>query len=183
MVEKTPAQVVIEAGGMGYLVRITAETFRRLPDTGAQCHLFLYHVVREDAMELFGFCTKEERQLFLNLMKVKGVGPHHALSVLSSAPLEEIYRAITAGDIKTLCRAKRVGKKLAQRIVLELKGELLLDETGDEKERTGPSADAEEALISLGYTEQEAAKAVSEALKEGEADTEELVRRALTKVR
>ena len=130
VVEKTPAFAVVEAGGVGYFIRITSETFKKLPAVNCECRLFLYLSVREDAHELFGFATREEKLLFLDLDKVKGVGPQHALSILSSAPVEELHRAITAGDIKTLTRAKGVGKKLAQRIVLELKGELSLsDET------------------------------------------------------
>ncbi|MBN1808736.1 MAG: Holliday junction branch migration protein RuvA [Planctomycetes bacterium] len=183
MVEKNPSRAVIEAGGVGYTVRITSETYAKLPMVGEACFVFLYLAVREDAMELFGFTSREERKLFLDLVKVKGVGPQHGLAILSSAPANEIFRAITAGDVKGLTRAKGVGTKLAQRIVLELKGELALEEEAGQAGASGPAADAEEALISLGYSRKEAVAAVRAALKEGEADTELLIRRALSKVK
>jgi Holliday junction DNA helicase RuvA len=182
LVEKTPACAVVEASGVGYQIRIGAETYKKLPAPGSSCKLFLYLSVRDDALELFGFATREERRLFLELTKVKGVGPQHALAILSSAPLEELHRAITAGDVKALTRAKGIGNKIAQRVVLELKGELALEDESGVK-ACGPESDAEEALIALGYTRKEASQAVAAALKEGKADTEVLVRRALQKVR
>ena len=183
--------VLMTSGGLGLRMMCSMNTLSALPQSGEECMLYTHMNVREDAMELFGFLKREERDMFRRLISVSGVGPKSALGVLGSMPLSDLRLAILTGDAAALSRAPGIGKKMAQRLSLELKDKLAQDALGgtaglDDFVVTA-SADApvqdavSEAMLalkSLGYTPQEAANALKGV--KGQADTaDELIRLAL----
>ena len=188
LVEALPTQVVISVQGVGYLVQIPLSSFEHLPAVGARLKLLTYFVVREDAHLLFGFLTAAERDLFRLLVQhVTGVGPKLALAVLSGMSVGQFKAAVVNGDIHVLSKVSGLGKKTAERIILELKDkvgvaaawEMAASGRNDQQAKVN---DAVLALLSLGFKQVEAQKAVREILsraKTEEIDTEELVRRAL----
>ncbi len=161
--------VVIDAGGVGFELSVSANTLSNCPSNGEHLKLHTYLAVREDAMELFGFATKEEKKMFLRLIGVSGIGPRTALGILSALSVHDISVALVTGDANTLAKAPGIGKKTAQRLVLELKDKVDNDELtsaaspGTAFIPAAQSAEAEaiEALMALGYPSNEAAKAVS----------------------
>ncbi len=174
--------VVVEAGGLGYKVYIPLSTRSKLSDTGSHVRLFTHYHVKEDGVALYGFLTAEERDLFELLQTVQGVGPKVALGVLSGAGPRDFLRAILYEDVTSLTKLPGVGKKTAQRLVMELKEKVgqLWEGTAEKfgvpsKEfvPADPVAEAVEALVALGYNRAEAAKAVEksgqEAAKEAAA--------------
>ncbi|MBP3644911.1 MAG: Holliday junction branch migration protein RuvA [Clostridia bacterium] len=183
--------VVMTSGGLGMRMMCSMNTLSALPAAGAECTLFTHMSVREDAMELYGFMKREERDMFRRLISVSGIGPKSALGVLGSMPLSDLRLAILTGDAAALSRAPGIGKKTAQRISLELKDKLAQDALGgtaglDDFVVTAsvdaPVQDAVSeamlALKSLGYTPQEAANALKGV--KGQADTpDELIKLAL----
>jgi len=188
LVEALPTQVVISVQGVGYLVQIPLSSFEHLPALGARLKLLTHVVVREDAHMLFGFMTAAERDLFRLLVQhVTGVGPKLALAVLSGMSVGQFKAAVVNGDINALSKVSGLGKKTAERIILELKDkvgvaaawELAASGRNDQQAKVN---DAVLALLSLGFKQVEAQKTVREILsrsKNEEIDTEELVRRAL----
>ena len=192
LMEKSEGEaVVMTAGGLGMRMMCSMNTLAALPAAGEECTLFTHMSVREDAMELYGFMKREERDMFRRLISVSGIGPKSALGVLGSMPLSDLRLAILTGDAAALSRAPGIGKKTAQRISLELKDKLAQD-------ALGPTAGLEDfavtatvdapvqdavseamlALKSLGYTPQEAANALKGV--KGQADTpDELIKLAL----
>jgi holliday junction DNA helicase RuvA len=186
LVEALPTQVVIAANGVGYLVQIPLSSFDALPQVGQRFRLLTHLVIREDAHLLFGFATVEERDLFRLLMQhVTGVGPKLALAVLSGMSIRNFKQAVVNGDVSALARVSGVGKKTAERIVLELKDkvgvaaawEVAAAGRTDQQTRLN---DAMLALISLGFKQVEAQKALKEVQsKSPETDTEALIRAAL----
>lgn len=184
--EKGQNEIVIDAGGVGYLLSCSMTTLQEVPPVGESIKMHTYFSVREDAMELFGFATKEEKRMFTRLLSVSGIGPKVALSILGSMPLRDLTLAIVTGDIAALSRAPGVGKKTAQRLALELKEKV--DES-DLNAMPAPAgsftplqedaaAEALSALQALGYTPAEAAKAIAQV--RGQSDSaNELVRLAL----
>jgi Holliday junction DNA helicase RuvA len=173
-----PGRVVVEAGGVGYLVSITLRAFQQL-SRKERAALWIHTRVRDDTIELFGFPERTELEAFERLIGVAGVGPRTALTVLSAMGPGELAEAVQAGDIPRLQKTPGVGKKTAQRIALELRGRL--DEVpggvGDHR------ADAISALVNLGYSERDARKAVDAVLGEGPADDiTELLRLALQRL-
>jgi Holliday junction DNA helicase RuvA len=124
LVEKQPGRAVVNVGGVGYEVWIPLSSFERLPPEGAACRVLTYHHVREDAQELFGFATEQERRLFLLLYSVSGVGPKTALGVLGGLSVRDIKKAIAEGDAKRLSTVKGLGRKTAEKIIVELKDKL-----------------------------------------------------------
>jgi holliday junction DNA helicase RuvA len=184
LVEKAPGSAVISAAGVGYAISIPLSTFDTLPLTGEVARVFTYLHVREDALQLFGFGTREERSTFEKMIAISGVGPKLALSILSSMPPSELVVAIETGQTGTLNKISGVGKKTAERLVLELKGKLgEVDVSALAVENGGPprNEEAVAALISLGFSRVLAEKAVVKAAgKTGEEfNTSDLVRRAL----
>ena len=192
LIEKNEGEaVVMTAAGLGMRLMCSMNTLSALPMAGGECTVFTHMNVREDAMELFGFLQREERDMFRRLISVSGVGPRTALDVLGSMPLSDLRLAILTGDAAALSRAKGVGKKTAQRLSLELKDKLAedalagtagLDDFTIVSAAEAPAQDAvNEALLalkSLGYTPQEAANALKGV--KGQADTtDELIRLAL----
>jgi len=166
LIEKLPPQLVLDVSGVGYEVDVPMSTFYQLPPLGERVVLFTHQVVREDAHLLFGFGSKDERQTFRALIKVTGIGAKIALAILSTLSADELAIAIAAEDIKRLSAVPGIGKKTAERLVLELRGKLV---TGGAVATPGglalaaePSAldDVANALLALGYNEKEAAAAV-----------------------
>ncbi len=185
LVEKAPGTAVISAGGVGYAISIPLSTFDKLPAVGETARVFTYLHVREDALLLFGFYTREERSTFEKMIAISGVGPKLALSILSSMPPSELVVAIETGQTAVLNKISGVGKKTAERLVLELKGKLgevdlaALAATGTAASPRNQEAVA--ALVSLGFSRTLAEKTVGRAADKAgkKLDTSELVRRAL----
>jgi Holliday junction DNA helicase RuvA len=186
-----PSRAVVECGGVGYLARIPLTTFDKLPPQGEDCILLTHLHVREDAMELFGFADDAQRIMFRKLIAVSGVGPSVAIALMSGNTVADIATAVRRGDAKLLMRAKGVGKKTGERIILELKGTmdeleaLVSAETGPVTVATAPEETAVQALVTLGYSEVGAAEAVREVFDElGEdAPLGDVIREALGRVR
>ena len=184
--EKGMHELVILAGGVGYRIACSMNTLQAAPSVGEtmRCHTILS--VREDAMELFGFATKEEKRMFQQLTGISGVGPKLALAILGSMPLRELNMAILLGDITALSRAPGVGKKTAQRIALELKDKISQEDVQTTSGGAAPVAlastdnvaEALEALVALGYTSTEARNALSH-VKDHSGTPDELIRLAL----
>ncbi len=187
--EALPTQIVVNVKGIGYQILIPVSSFERLPQPGAPVKILTHLAIREDAHVLYGFLTPGERDLFrLLIHHVTGVGPKMALSVLSGLPVEMFKAAVVAGDTTAISRVNGVGKKTAERIVLELKDKVgVAAEWEASSAKNKPSEadirmhDAVLALISLGYKQAEAHKAVRRVLDVSESapSAEELVRQAL----
>ena len=183
--EKQMGYIVVDCGGVGYLLQVSNTTLSAAPAVGEKMKLYALLSVREDAMELFGFATREERAMFERLRAVSGIGPKMAMQVLSALPLRDLSIALAAGDANALTRVPGIGKKTAQRLVLELRDKV------DESMLTGSSAaasaapiagnaasEAIEALMALGYSSGDAAKLVSRVADQSDR-ADELVRLAL----
>lgn len=178
---------VMTAGGVGYEVLVPLSVVETLPRAGGEVALHIAQVIREDAWSLYGFATAEERRLFQRLMGTTGVGPALAMNLLSTLTGARLIRAVREGDLATLTQVPRVGKKLAERLVLELRDKLEGGDAagGGSAERGGPvggpGSDAVRALLALGYQQGDAERAVRRALEEAPKDesTAELIRRAL----
>jgi Holliday junction DNA helicase RuvA len=156
--------VVIDCGGVGYRLSVSAETLRQVPAVGQDATLHTHLVVRDDALQLYGFATEEERELFLLLLGVQAVGPKVALAVLSGGSPRDLLRAVAAGDTARLQAAPGVGKRTAERIVVELREKVEVSEpTGPIKASRGddPRSLAREGLLELGYTPVEADELLS----------------------
>ncbi len=195
LLEKHPNQAIVEAGGVGYDVSIPVSTFTRLPDPGAEVRLRIHTHVREDAFLLFGFLTLDEKALFEKLISVSGIGPKMAMAVLSGIPALDLIASIRRGEVERLVRIPGVGKKTAERMVLELRDKMPAP-SGDEPVTAGAPAavltaveqDVLSALLNLGCARPAAENAVRKARTAGappppEADFEPLFRRALELVR
>jgi holliday junction DNA helicase RuvA len=169
LVSKNPPQVLLEAAGVGYEIDVPMSTFYSLPATGDPVTLHTHLVVREDAHVLFGFATLEERAAFRKLIRISGVGARTALSVLSGLSVAELAQAVALQDSARLTKVPGIGKKTAERLLLELKGKLADTLPADTK--TGSGNDVLNALLGLGYSEKEALAAVK-GLPSGLAVTE-----------
>jgi holliday junction DNA helicase RuvA len=188
LAEVAPTHVIVDCGGVGYSVFIPLSSYDKLPPRGGEVKLLTYHhvVAHEGTQQLFGFVTPEEREMFLHLISISGIGPKLALNILSSTSISALRNAIASGDTKTLSTLRGVGKKTADRLVVELKDKLGAV-AGFETKGRAPTAeeqkltDAVLALVSLGYKQVDAHKlVVSSAEKLGpKATVEELVRAAL----
>ena len=186
--EKAPDRVVIEAGGVGYELLIPVSSFDRLPREGGEVKLLAWHCVREDDELLFGFATKEEREMFLKLTQVSGVGPKIALAILSGSSIGELSLAIASGNAKRISSIKGVGKKTAEKICVELKDKVNAIEAlaansrrGDADAKAPILHDAILALSALGFGEETANKMVTKVIAADPSvkDVETLVRLAL----
>lgn len=161
LADKNPPQVLVDCHGVGYEVDVPMSTFYNLPGVGEPVSLLTHFVVREDAQILYGFATPGEREAFRQLIRISGVGPRTALSVLSGMSVAEIAQAVTAQDAGRLVKVPGIGKKTAERLLLELKGKLGAD-LGPQAR--GPHSDAQgdilQALLALGYSDREASAAL-----------------------
>jgi holliday junction DNA helicase RuvA len=159
--DKNPPEVIVDCHGVGYEVNVPMSTFYNLPATGEKVSLVTHFVVREDAQILYGFATLSEREAFRQLIKISGVGPRTALSVLSGMSVTDLAQAITTQEVGRLVKVPGIGKKTAERLLLELKGKLGGDLGGLFAVNTPDAqSDIQQALIALGYNDKEAAAAL-----------------------
>jgi len=185
LIEKSPTRILVEVNGIGYEIQIPLSTFEQLGAVGENAGVFTHLHVREDVLQLFGFATALERQLFQHLLSVSGVGPRLAQSILSSCSVELFCRRVAQKDISALTEIPGIGKKTAERLVLELRDRLARWAPAGMAAKTSiPASTAEEetitALVSLGYARSLAQKAVEQVRREsGELPVEELIKRAL----
>lgn len=157
LVEKNPPQIIVDCNGVGYEVSVPMSTFYNLPVLGEKVTLLTHFVVREDAQLLYGFATHPEREAFRQLVKISGVGPRTALSVLSGMSVGELSQAITLQEAGRLIKIPGIGKKTAERLLLELKGKLGADIGIPSSLASDAQADILQALLALGYSDKEAA--------------------------
>ena len=186
--EKLNGSLVLLAAGVGWQLNCSNNTLQAAPPLGEKMRCWTWLSVREDAMELFGFATREEKEMFLQLTSVSGIGPKTALGVLGSMPLRELNLAILLGDVNALSRAPGIGKKTAQRIALELKDKIsqadvsaaVPTQSAAASPALSPDAvtEAIEALIALGYSSTEARNAISQVRNQTDKP-EDLIRLAL----
>ena len=195
LLEKQPPDILIEAGGVGYEVQLPMTSFYQLPETGVEAIVYIHFVVREDAQLLFGFADKSERALFRELIKVNGVGPKLALTILSGMSAAQFIQCVSIDDYSALVKLPGVGKKTAERLVIEMRDRLKnlstqndvsspLSQPGIAQQEStfimpnDVKGDASSALVALGYKPAQAIKVVNSVYKEG-ATSEELIREAL----
>jgi Holliday junction DNA helicase RuvA len=180
--DKNPPQVLVDCNGVGYEVHVPMNTFYNLPELGAKVSLLTHFVVREDAQILYGFATQAERAAFRELIKISGVGPRTALSVLSGMSVAELAQAVTLQEAGRLIKVPGIGKKTAERLLLELKGKLGPDIGLIATVASDAQADILQALLALGYSDKEAAAALKALPKEvGVSEGIKLALRALAK--
>ena len=191
LLSKSPNQAIVECAGVGYDVTISVTTFSALPNQGSEAALHIHTHVREDQLALFGFSETQEKRLFEKLLTISGIGPKLAITVLSGISSDRLVTAIRSGDHATLTRIPGIGKKTAERVVLELKDKLDDLATHISTETTGthqgPAADdALSALVNLGYPRPIAQKAIDTAIAkhpESAHDFETLFRAAMSAIR
>lgn len=183
---KAPTEVVVDVQGVGYAVAIPLSTFERLGDPGSQVFLLTYQHVREDALLLFGFATEEERSTFRLLLSVTGIGPKMGLGILSGIPVGELRSHLAAGNVQALTGIPGIGRKLAERLVVELreklgKGEAFAISSAPGSAPAQTRNEALQALLSLGYSRPAAEKALRSAIQGGgeSASLEQLIKLAL----
>ncbi|MEJ7848860.1 MAG: Holliday junction branch migration protein RuvA [Pyrinomonadaceae bacterium] len=187
LISKQANTVIVDVGGVGYEVMIPLSTFYELGEIGADVQLRIYTSVREDAIQLFGFRTTRERELYLKLISVQGIGPKSGIAMLSGMSGDEIISAIRTDDLARLVTIPGIGKKTAERLVIELR-----DKVGELSDGSAPRAsasqvpadtvfdDALSALVNLGYQKNSAEKALQQAVKDGaEMSVQKLLRAAL----
>jgi len=160
LAEKNPPQLLVDVNGVGYEVDVPMSTFYNLPGLGERVTLLTHFVVREDAQVLFGFLTAEERATFRLLVKISGVGPRTALSILSGLSVGELAQAVTQQTSARLIKVPGIGKKTAERLLLELKGKLGADLALPASVASDAQGDILQALVALGYSDREAALAL-----------------------
>ncbi|PTU72772.1 Holliday junction branch migration protein RuvA [Pseudomonas mangrovi] len=189
LAEKQPPHVILDVNGIGYELEVPMSTLYRLPPVGEALLLHTHLVVREDAQLLYGFFEKRERELFRELIRLNGVGPKLALALMSGLEVDELVRCVQAQDTSALVKVPGVGKKTAERLLVELKDRFkawetvpgmlpLAVEPGGAQAVSSAENDAVSALVSLGYKPQEASRAVAAVKGEG-LSSEELIRSAL----
>jgi len=190
---KQPPHLLLDVGGVGYEVEATMATFYDLPAIGSETTIYTHLVVREDAQLIYGFASVTERSLFRNLIKVSGVGPKLAMTILSGASVADFSRAIHDSDIASLTRLPGVGKKTAERLIIEMRDRLKDIDMGSGAAdaslsglvgggvKASPVSDASSALIALGYKPQEASRMVRDLDVDG-MSSEEIIRAALKAV-
>jgi holliday junction DNA helicase RuvA len=179
---RRPDHVVIESGGVGYSLAVSAETLKSVPARGKRASLHAHLVARDDALNLYGFASEEERDLFLHLISVGGVGPKVAMAALSGGPVRELVRAIAAGDAKRFQAVQGIGKRTAERIIVELREKVAGEIEGDADAPALAAGEedaralAREGLLNLGYTPPEAERLLADAAG---SSPEEMVQSAL----
>ncbi len=184
--EKQPARIVMNVGGVGYEVLVPLSSFDLLPPEGDLCRILIHHHITDASQVLFGFCTDEERELFKMLLGVSGIGPKTAVSALSGLSVRELKRALIESDVKRISSISGIGKKTAERVIVELRDKF---SSGDALEAiAGTDAapgdhrlrDAVLALVSLGYKQDDARKMIKKLDLTPETSVEEIVRKSLT---
>lgn len=192
LAEKFPTLVTVDVNGIGFQLMVPLSTSQKLPQVGQKIKLLTHHVVREDAELLFGFATEEERSLFRLLLSVSGIGPKSAITVLSGLGMSELKRAIVNGSVPDLTAISGIGKKTAERIIIELREKVVVEGRGkDDKIEAATTKDeiliqdALKALVSLGYTKQSAKSAIEKVLQSKSAHkwtVESLIRESLKQI-
>jgi Holliday junction DNA helicase RuvA len=160
LTERHPPQIIVDVHGVGYEIDVPMSTYYQLPATGSDVALYTHLIVREDAHQLYGFMSEQERHVFRQLLKISGVGARTALSVLSGMSVADLYEAVSAQDGARLVKVPGIGKKTAERLLLELKDKL--DVTVVAVAAAGHNRDVLNALLALGYNDKEAAWAVKQ---------------------
>jgi len=183
ILRKGPQEAVLDVGGVGYRVAIPVSTFYRLGEPGAEVELRTYTHVREDTLALYGFLTAAEQDMFERLISVGGVGPRLAVNILSGIEVPDLVAALRSSDVTRLTRVPGVGKKTAERLIVELKDKMpavVAAEAPTAPAAGGPKEDLLSALVNLGYSRGEVERGVDRALREdGSGRFEDLLRRAL----
>ena len=195
--EAADSFIVVEAAGVGYGINVPATVLSELPPQGTEIKIYTYYSVKEDSQSLFGFLYKEDREIFKNLISVNGIGPKGAVAILSVLRPDELRLAVMTGDVRTISRAQGIGKRTAERVILELKDKLsapaaLFDENGSVIQTgamsaasaysSGPAAEAIDALTVLGYSRAEAGRAVGAVGSTEDMTTEQILKAALKKI-
>lgn len=189
LAESSSTACVVDVNGVGYELQIPVSTFEKLPQPGEKVRLHVFMQVREDAITLFGFASSEEKQLFLKLIEVSGVGGKLALNVLSTMPAAVFCAAVTSGDVKAISRISGIGKRTAERLIVDLKGKLDVmggAESGTPLPVNSAANDAALALEQLGFKRDAVSKVLNQLLAEipaGEQTSEKLLRAALMKLK
>lgn len=189
LIEKSPTSIILETGGVGFQVGIPLSSLNAIGEVGQEIQLYTYLHVREDTLQLYGFASKRERSLFLLLISVSGVGPKLAQSILSGITVDEFEQAIHGHQPEVLNRIPGVGKKTAERLILELQDKIKIDSTSEFRtpvSGTMPKAGEEAilALVSLGYKRNEAEKSVQKMLSDTPSlNVEALLRAVLSEMR
>jgi holliday junction DNA helicase RuvA len=177
---KTPPQLTVDVSGVGYELEVPLSSFLQLPPVGHEVRLLTHLVVREDAHVLYGFLTDAERRLFRSLLKVSGVGPKIGLALLSGISVEAFARCIREQDLAPLTRVPGIGRKIAERLLIEMRDRLVAPAEAGERSApaSSPEGEAYDALVALGYKPAEASRLLK-AVEPGKHSTEEWIRRAL----
>ena len=182
LLEKNPPEVLLDCHGVGYEVQVPMSTFYNLPGVGERVALLTHFIVREDAQLLYGFSTPVERQTFRELIKISGVGPRTALAILSGMGVTDLAQAVTLQEAGRLVKVPGIGKKTAERLLLELKGKLGADIAVTAHATSDAQVDILQALLALGYNDKEAAAALKALPKDvGVSDGIKLALKALAK--
>lgn len=192
LVSKQPPDILVDVAGVGYDIQVPMSTLFQLPEPGSEVTLITHFVVREDAQQLYGFVAERDRQLFRQLIRVSGIGPRLALTILSGMDAAQFARCVQRDDLSSLVALPGVGKKTAERLLVEMRDKLKDDIShwaGSDPGTLAPGAtaapahdpvvDAEGALVALGYRPAEASRLVSAVNDDGPVSSEELIRRAL----
>jgi Holliday junction DNA helicase RuvA len=187
LAHKSPEHLIVDVGGVGYQVFVSLHSLYQLPEAGERVRLLIHTNLRENALELFGFADAEERQLFTLLLGVSGIGPRLALNILSGMPVRDLQAAIESSDLVRLVSIPGIGKKTAERLVVELRDRVKVLQAARTDAQGAPRADGLEAqavsaLVNLGYRRPEAEHAVKAASGAGEADLETVIRAALKRL-
>jgi len=188
LVEKSPTSLTLDVHGVGYEVLISLSTYDRLPATGSTCTILTHHHIREDIQQLFGFATADEKTMFLRLINVNGIGPKTALMILSGLTASELLTAIANNDVKRISAVHGIGKKTAERLIVELKDKvdplevIALQTAGGGSVQGAILRDTVLALVSLGFPQDQAKKMAQSALDNtpDAQDPETLLRKALS---
>jgi holliday junction DNA helicase RuvA len=187
LAHKMAGEIIVDVGGVGYQVFIPLNVFYHLPEIGAPVRLHIYTHLREDALQLFGFKERAEKQVFLQLNGVAGIGPKLALNILSGIPADELTRAIKEGDQFRLVSIPGVGRKLAERMIVELRDKFaVLESQPTETPAQGRDpqlmTDAVSALVNLGYRKGEVEKNVRDSVQSGKHSLEEVIKEVLRRM-
>jgi Holliday junction DNA helicase RuvA len=184
LAHKTPGEITVDVGGVGYNIFIPLSVFYRLPDIGARVSLYIHTHLREDALQLFGFVEPEEKQVFLLLNNVVGIGPKLAINILSGIPADDLARALKEGDQPRLLSIPGVGKKLAERMIVELRDKFMAlpEQQAGQSDGSQLMRDAVSALVNLGYRRGEAEKSVREITQKGEGSLAGVLKEALRRL-
>lgn len=176
---KKPEGVTVDVGGVGYFVHVPLCSICNIPEPGGEVFLHTYTHVREDALQLYGFLTEEERERFILLIGISGIGPRLGLAILSGMPADRFTEAVCREDVSLLMTIPGLGKKTASRLILELRGKLPALDHGDNSGRQPFAGDAVSALVNLGYRKPLSEKAVERAVTSGARSLEDLIRESL----